>query len=124
MSWKSRRRRQRGSYVAPDRAACDDQDWYYLDESGTIRIEFYIWRLAGRLVDFVVLLRAESADGRETLERIDCSHGYCHLHRSNQTVDNIAVLDSVSDVERVYNAIDLIIDARVRMLLSGREGRS
>lgn len=124
MSWRGRRPRQRGNYVAPNRADCDDHAWYYLDESGTIRIEFYIWRLAGRLVDFVVLLQAESADGLEILERIDCSHGYCHLHRRNRTVDSIAVLDSVDDVERAYNAIDPIVDARVRILLSGREGRS
>jgi hypothetical protein len=41
-------------------------------DAHTIEVQFYLWRRDGRIVDFVVNLQVLTAEGWESVERIDC----------------------------------------------------
>lgn len=112
---------EHGRFVPPDRGDCEERDWYYFDETWTIRIEYRLWRYNGRIADFSVVLKALSADAMEEVERIDCCHGHCHIHQRNEVVATLGRIDIIEDVDRAFYVIDRVVEDRIRILLSGRE---
>jgi hypothetical protein len=76
-----------------------------------------MWRYKGQLVDFVVNLQVVTAEGWESVERIDCCHGHCHHHPENgKPAQHVIQLDSVDDVKRAFSVAEEVIGARVSTL--------
>lgn len=107
-----------GSYQAPDRGECTEKQWEMpCDDANTVRLQFLIWRRAGRLVDFVVNVHVLAADGWEVLEYFDCCHGSYHLHaKSGEEPRTIARLDDVDDVERAFAQVEQEARDRARII--------
>jgi hypothetical protein len=97
---------ERGQYVPPPRAECHEKTFFVsLDDQYTVRIDHRLWRHHGRTVDFVLLLQVPDwADQWQTIARIDCCHGHCHMHPpdSDAAARSIHRLESVADVEAAY----------------------
>src|SRR5690606_21756769 len=109
-----------GSYVPPEREACQARQWETpVDDLATIRLQFNIWRHAGRLVEFVInVQRLSSTTGWVDVERFDCCHGHCHLHVDNaeKTIHTIRTLNCVDDVQRAFLDSQKLADERARTI--------
>ena len=68
------------------------------------------------LTEFAVSLQVLTADGWREVERIDCRHGHAHLHDRNGKVVHLYRLDTAEDVERAHDAINGIVEERLRIL--------
>lgn len=109
-----------GSYAPPAREDCEALDWwYYADENSTLRVHTYTWRQNGRLADFTIVFLVPGPGREEELERIDCSHGHCHLHPRNGTCVGLVPIDTIEDVQRAYDITEGIAQDRVRILQEG-----
>ena len=113
----------RGDYRAPDRSECSVKSWYSsLDDADTLRVDYRIWRLSGRLVDFVILLQVAVWDDWENVARVDCCHGHCHLHPPDDErigggeSRSICRLDAVDDAAGAFDAAVEEIESAGRRL--------
>lgn len=101
--------REQGDYRPPAREKCDGpyERYLYVEDSATLRISVRIWRLDGRMTEFVLLL--ETGDWGEPedwakLARIDCAGGSCHEHPIGKPAEHQTLLrlDELADVQRAY----------------------
>ena len=108
----------RGSYLPPDRADCHTRQWITAaDDAYRLRFQTIAWRQKGRLTDFVINAQVLTADEWETVEYVDCCHGYCHLHtRNNESPRPIAPLNCVDDVQVAYTSAVALIHDRLRII--------
>lgn len=108
---------QQGEYRA-DRAACRvGQPWHQTgDSANTVRLEHHIWRLGGKLADFVINAQVLTADGWVTVEYVDCCHGYCHHHAQNGSERAIKRLDTIDDVAAAFSEAQTVIYDRLRII--------
>ena len=72
-----------GSYI-PDRALPHQAVGHAYDDVNTVRVQFNTWHRGRQLIDFVILVQRLGANGWEDVERFDCCHGCCHLHRDGR----------------------------------------
>ena len=109
---------QQGSYVLPDRDDCALKQWEMpYDEAYSIRVQYLIWRQAGRMADFVVNIQVLTSDGWVTVEYFDCCHGHCHHHHRDETVRaTVLRLDDEDDVSRAFQQVEGLLEDRVRII--------
>jgi hypothetical protein len=108
-----------GAYTPPDRAQCRNRQWDApVDDLSTIRLQFNIWRLDGRLVNFVINVQVLTAEGWVSVERFDCCHGHCHLHPDSDEDDSESIhrLDGLDDVEQAFREVERSADERARII--------
>ena len=92
----------KGSYRPPPREVCDPKSWYQtFDDASTVRVSIMLWRQNGRLVDFVILVESSAWNAWTEVSRIDCCHGFCHVHRPGREAEQESLmrLDTIDDVE-------------------------
>jgi hypothetical protein len=77
---------QQGSYEPPKGSAPSKQWEMPYDDSNTVRLQFFLWRDGGKIVNFVINVQVITAEGWTTVEYFDCCHGNCHLHPANDGV--------------------------------------
>lgn len=92
---------RQGSYIPPDREKCKARQWVQAyDDASTVRVQFNLWSLDGRPVDFAIIVQRLGTDGWEDVERYDCCHGHCHLHADGKDSSaSIYQLDTQDDVK-------------------------
>lgn len=108
-----------GSYIPPDRDTCRHYQWETaVDDLATIKLYFRIWRLGGKLVDFVVMVQRLGSSGWVDVERFDCCHGHSHLHVDNaeNETQSIHTLDCVEDVKVAFVKVEKAADERARIM--------
>ncbi|CAN5260506.1 hypothetical protein BH11ACT6_BH11ACT6_20690 [soil metagenome] len=87
------------------------------DEANTVRLQFFLWRLDGRLADFVINVQVVTSEGWHTVEYFDCCHGHCHLHTQNGDEPRSEVqLDSIDDVQLAFAQVEGEAHARARII--------
>ena len=87
------------------------------DDAYRLRLQTITWRQHGCLTDFVINAQVLTAVEWETVEYIDCCHGYCHLHtRNDESPRSVASLDCVEDVQDAYTAALALIHDRLRII--------
>jgi hypothetical protein len=94
----------RGEYRPPDRSTCTERSWYQsVDDADTVRVDHRLFRSGGRLVDFAILVHTLDIDG-EWIEaaRVDCCHGYVHLHHTSGEVSSIGPVHRADDVAALF----------------------
>lgn len=112
-----------GVYTPPPREDCVEHRWHDLiDDAGTVRVSILIWRHSGRLVDFVMLVELSDWEAWAPLSRIDCCHGFCHLHPPDREDEHepIQRLDSVDDVETAFRTASGTIETIARTIRGTR----
>lgn len=108
-----------GSYELPDENDCTKKEWETaVDDLGTIRLQFILWRQQGRLANFVVNVQRLTSAGWVSVERFDCCHGHCHLHVDNDEhkTRSIHTLDTQDDVKTAFRKVEKAADERARIM--------
>lgn len=100
-----------GEYVPPARSECSPKDWYEsIDDADTLRIEYRLWRKDGRLVDFAIILLGVDMDGEWVeVARMDCCHGYAHLHHVEGKTSAVKPLHTADDVPEAFEIASIRI---------------
>lgn len=112
-----------GSYEPPAREECVEHRWHdIIDDAGTVRVRIIVWRHAGRLVDFVMLVELSDWQAWAPLSRIDCCHGFCHLHPPDREDEHEPLhrLDCVDDVEDAFRLASRTIETIARTIRGTR----
>lgn len=114
---------QQGSYEPPKGSAPSKQWEMPYDDSNTVRLQFFLWRDGGKVVDFVINVQVITAEGWITVEYFDCCHGNCHLHPANDGVERQVILrlDSEDDVARAFDLACSEAEGRARIIRSKGE---
>jgi hypothetical protein len=109
---------ERGIYEPPDRRECSLSQWESpYDDANTVRLQFLLWRKAGRLAEFVVNVQVLTSEGWDTVEYFDCCHGHCHLHpKSGEDPRSIMRLDGIDDVQRALVQVEAEAHSRARIM--------
>lgn len=109
---------QVGSYSPPKDVGLPKQWETAYDDANTVRVQFFLWRVKGKIVNFVVNVQVITAEGWISVERFDCCHGNCHLHPDNDDLprDVIMRLDSQSDVHRAFAEVRREAERRARII--------
>ncbi|TLF75797.1 DUF7718 family protein [Nocardia cyriacigeorgica] len=108
-----------GTYAPPDREKCRYRQWDTpVDDLGTVRLQFNIWRANGQIADFVINVQVLTSDGWTSVERVDCCHGHCHLHVDNddENARSLYKLDGPADVEHAFSRVQVLADQRARII--------
>jgi hypothetical protein len=108
-----------GAYKPCDRAECDEKRWETAyDDANTVRLQFFLWRKAGLITEFVVNVQVLASEGWETIEYFDCCHGHCHLHPKSREGRERTVmrLDEIDDVQRAFLQVEKEAHERGRII--------
>lgn len=113
-----------GEYTPPPRDECQPHRWHDLiDDTGTVRVVIFTWRHDGRLVDFVMLVEVTDWNAWAQISRIDCCHGFCHVHPPDREEVQTPLhrLNTVDDVEAAFAQASHTIETIARTI-RGRRG--
>lgn len=95
-----------GQYRPPMEGCLERQHYRYLDDESSLRMLTIIRKQSGALVDFVLVLQRWTFNEWESVSRVDCCWGFCHIHPPEDQTrhEPICRLDTRDDVDRAFRA--------------------
>ena len=115
----------RGTYQPPPREDCAERRYERpIGDEGLLQLLVMFWRHTGSTVDFVLIIQKRTWEAWENTARIDCAHGTCHVHYSDDAPasKHLLTLNSATDVKTAMAIALKEIDKIADMIMQGEEG--